>query len=124
MKVELRQLPNARLDFIPPMLARPVNKLPSGRDWLYELKLDGYRVLVLKQRRVITLFSRRRNNLTNRFPSIARASSFLPNKTILDGELVVLDDTGKPTFAALHKSRFTPDALYYYDDVASPHTRS
>jgi DNA ligase D-like protein (predicted ligase) len=114
MKVDLRLLPNARLDFVSPMLARPVNKLPSGAEWRYELKLDGYRALVLKSRDVITIFSRRGNNLTNHYPTIARACSFLPEGTMVDGELVVLDEGGKPSFSALQKSRFTPDALHFY----------
>jgi DNA ligase D-like protein (predicted ligase) len=114
MKLDLRELPDARLDFIAPMLARPVSELPSGAAWLYELKLDGYRVLVLKQRREVTLFSRRGNNLTAAFTPIARAFSFLPDKTIVDGELVVLDQAGKPSFSALQHSRFTPEALHFY----------
>ena len=114
MKVDLRQLPPARLDFIKPMLARPVDRLPSGADWVYELKLDGYRVLVLKKRGVVTIFSRRGNNFTEKYWTIANAFSFLQDDTILDGELVVLDDHGKPSFNALQHSRFTPDALYFY----------
>jgi DNA ligase D-like protein (predicted ligase) len=114
MTVDLQALPTARLDFIPPMLARLVDDLPSGADWLYELKLDGYRTLVLKKRGVTTLFSRRGNILSNKFPSIALAFSFLPEDTMVDGELVVLDDQGKPSFSALQNSRFTPEALYFY----------
>jgi DNA ligase D-like protein (predicted ligase) len=114
MKIDLKQLPRARLDFITPMLARPVAELPSGPDWLYELKLDGYRALVVKAGSVVTLYSRRGNNLNIRFPMIARACSFLPKDTIVDGEVVVLDDMGKPSFSALQHSRFTPDSLYFY----------
>jgi len=114
MKIDLRQLPNARLDFIKPMMARPVDRLPSGADWLYELKLDGYRALVVKKRGAVTLFSRRGNNLNGKFPRVAAAFSFLPDNTIVDGELVVLDEQGKPSFSALQNSRFTPDALYFY----------
>ena len=114
MKLDLRDLPTARLDFIPPMLARLVAQLPSGNDWLYEVKLDGYRALVLKTRGVVTLFSRRGNNLNAPFPTIARAFSFLPNDTMIDGELVVLDDQGKPSFSALQHSRFRPEALHFY----------
>ena len=114
MKVDLRQLPKSRLDFVKPMLARPVDRLPSGAGWLYELKLDGYRTLVVKQRRSVTLFSRRGNILNARFPTIASAFSFLPNDTIVDGELVVLDEQGRPSFSALQNSRFTPDALHFY----------
>jgi bifunctional non-homologous end joining protein LigD len=114
MKFDLRKLPPARLDFVKPMLARPVNSLPSGANWIYELKLDGYRALVLKTRGVVTVFSRRGNNLNVPFPSIARAFGFLPDDTIVDGELVVLDDRGKPSFSALQHSRFTPEMLHYY----------
>jgi bifunctional non-homologous end joining protein LigD len=114
MNIDLEQLPKARLDFVTPMLARPVNELPSGTGWLYELKLDGYRVLVLKSRGNVTLFSRRGNNLSNIYPTITRAFTFLPDNTMVDGELVVLDELGRPSFSALQKSRFTPDALHFY----------
>ena len=112
--VDLKQLPNARLDFVRPMLAKPVKELPAGPNWLYELKLDGYRVLVVKERGVVTLFSRRGNILTNAFPRIAGSFSFLTDNTILDGELVVLDESGKPSFAALQKHKFRPEALHFY----------
>ena len=114
MKIDLEQLPKARLDFMTPMLARPVNELPSGPGWVYELKLDGYRALVLKTGGITTLFSRRGNNLSNNYPTIVRAFSFLPDDTMVDGELVVLDEQGRPSFSALQKSRFTPDALHFY----------
>jgi DNA ligase D-like protein (predicted ligase) len=114
MSVDLRQLPKAPLDFIEPMLARLVTELPSGANWLYEMKLDGYRALVLKKRDHTTLFSRRGNVMNGPFPRIASAFSFLPNDTIMDGELVVLDDEGKPSFSALQHSRFTQNALYFY----------
>ena len=114
MKVDLEQLPKARLDFIKPMLAKPVDRLPSGGNWVYELKLDGYRTLAMKKRGVVTLFSRRGNNMNGPFPSIARALSFLPDDTIVDGELVVLDEDGRPSFNSLQHSRFTADALYFY----------
>src|SRR5215207_6796841 len=114
MKVDIQQLPKARLDFIKPMLARLVDRLPSGADWVYELKLDGYRALVTKKRGIVTLFSRRGNNLSAVFPTIAAAFSFLENDVIVDGELVVLDEEGRPSFSALQHSRFTTDALHFY----------
>ena len=114
MKVDLRQLPMARLDFIKPMLARSSDHLPSGGDWLYELKLDGYRALVMKKRGAVTLFSRRGNVLNVPFPTIVTAFGFLSDAAILDGELVVLDEDGRPSFSSLQHSRFTPDALHFY----------
>ncbi|HJT67260.1 MAG TPA: non-homologous end-joining DNA ligase [Pyrinomonadaceae bacterium] len=114
MKIDLRQLPPARLDFVKPMLAKPVSSLPAGANWVYELKLDGYRTLVLKDRSVVTLFSRRGNVMNVPFPSIARAFRFLPDRTMVDGEVVVLDDRGNPSFNALQHSRFTAESLYFY----------
>jgi DNA ligase D-like protein (predicted ligase) len=114
MKIDLEQLPKARMEFVEPMLAKPSGHLPSGTGWSYELKLDGYRSLVMKHNRRVTLFSRRGNSLNTKVPIIATAFSFLPEETIVDGELVVLDDVGRPSFSALQNSRFTPDALYFY----------
>ena len=114
MKIDLAQLPKARMEFIEPMLAKPSDHLPSGAHWTYELKLDGYRSLVMKHKGRVTLFSRRGNSLNTKVPSIAKAFSFLPDETVVDGELVVLDETGRPSFSALQNSRFTPDALYFY----------
>lgn len=96
------------------MMAKLTSRLPSGAGWLYELKLDGYRTLVVKKRSAITIFSRRGNILNGRFPSIVASFSFLPGDTIVDGELVVLDHQGRPSFSDLQNSRFTPEQLYFY----------
>src|ERR1041384_6162080 len=105
MKIYLQQLPKARLDFVKPMLAKSVDELPSGKHWIYEFKLDGYRALVMKKRRAITIFSRRGNNLNTAFASLVGAFTFLPDNIIIDGELVVLDEQGKPSFSALQHSQ-------------------
>jgi bifunctional non-homologous end joining protein LigD len=114
MKVDFRKLPPARMEFIAPMLARGVSSLPSGSNWVYELKFDGYRTLVLKDRGVVTLFSRRGNIMNVSFPSMPPAFNFLPDNTMVDGELVVLDKHGNPSFNALQHSRFNPAELYFY----------
>ena len=114
MKIDLQQLPKARLDFIKPMLAKSVDELPSGRQWIYELKLDGYRALVMKKRRAVTIFSRRGNNLNSMFAPLVSAFSFLPDDIIIDGEVVVLDEEGRPSFSALQHSQFTPESLHFY----------
>jgi len=114
MKIDLKQLPKARLDFIKPMLAKSVDELPSGKHWIYELKLDGYRALVMKKRRAVTIFSRRGNNLNSMFAPLVSAFSFLPDDIIIDGEVVVLDEEGRPCFSALQHSQFTPESLHFY----------
>jgi bifunctional non-homologous end joining protein LigD len=54
------------------MYARAVEKLPEGRDWLYEIKLDGYRCLAGRDSKGVILWSRRENLFTIQFPRIAR----------------------------------------------------
>jgi DNA ligase D-like protein (predicted ligase) len=68
----------------------------------------------MKRRREVTVFSRRGNKLNHQFPSIARAFSFLPDDTIVDGEIVATDDEGTPSFAALQKSQSSKAPLYFY----------
>ena len=65
-------LPPAKPHFVEPMYAKPVQSLPEGADWLYEVKLDGYRCLAGRNEHGVTLWSRKGNDFTNQFPHIAR----------------------------------------------------
>jgi DNA ligase D-like protein (predicted ligase) len=114
MKVDLKRLPKARLDFISPMLAKPTEQLPSGPDWVYEVKLDGYRTIVMKKRGRMTIFSRRGNVVNGRYPKMPASFDFLPDNTMVDGELVVLDAEGKPSFSALQHAAGSVTSLYFY----------
>jgi bifunctional non-homologous end joining protein LigD len=114
MKVSMNDLPKASIEFIEPMLAKNVEQLPTKGDWVYEVKLDGYRAQAIKKRNILTLFSRRGNNLNKRFPLISNAFDFLPNNTIVDGEIVALDEQGRPSFSALQNSLRRAQDLYFY----------
>src|SRR5437762_4478038 len=114
MKIDLETLPNASLGFIEPMLAKAVDSLPTKGNWLYEVKLDGYRAMAVKKRGQVTLFSRRGNALNRRFPTLPDAFDFLPEDSILDSEIVVLENTGKPSFSALQNSLGRANALFFY----------
>jgi bifunctional non-homologous end joining protein LigD len=73
-------------------------------DWLFELKLDGYRLIASKSRGEALLLTRNGNDYTSVFPEIARAVKALPaDDCIIDGEVVVLDDKGIPSFSRLQK---------------------
>ena len=54
--------------FIETMDCLPVSKLPEGPEWTYEIKLDGYRLEVVRSGRETTLYSRRQNVLNQKFP--------------------------------------------------------
>ena len=73
-------------------------------DWLFELKLDGYRLIASKSRGEALLLTRNGNDYTNVFPEIAKAVKALPcDDCIIDGEVVVLGDKGIPSFSRLQK---------------------
>ena len=83
--------------FIPPMMAKLVDKLPEGENWTYEVKWDGYRALLLKNRDHVQLRSRNDNNLTASYPTVhATALKLKAETALLDGEIVALDPKGKP----------------------------
>jgi bifunctional non-homologous end joining protein LigD len=98
------------------MAAQPVTGLPEGDEWSYELKLDGYRALLIKDGEKIELRSRNNKNLTRMYPALARAAQHLkPAQLVLDGEIVALDAQGRPSFQALqHRGEHPGRELVYY----------
>jgi bifunctional non-homologous end joining protein LigD len=99
------------------MYARLVNELPQGNEWLYEVKFDGYRCLAGRDSTGVTLWSRRGNLFTNQFPQIAEACEQLPPGTLVDGEIVALDESGRVSFNLLqhHRSKAQALLLYVFD---------
>jgi len=87
-----------KLDFVEPMLATATRQLPNGDDWVYEVKWDGIRVIIIRDENGVRLYSRAGNNISSKFPQIASAFMKWNKYFILDGEIVVLDDAGKPKF--------------------------
>jgi bifunctional non-homologous end joining protein LigD len=92
----------------------PVAKIAEGPQWTYELKLDGYRLEAVKTGGRVTLYSRRGNDLTHRFDYIAAALGSLPDDTVIDGELVALDEAGRPSFNLLHNFRSAAAHITFY----------
>jgi DNA ligase D-like protein (predicted ligase) len=100
--------------FIESMECLPVSEVPEGPEWTYELKLDGYRLEVVRTQKEITLYSRRRNILNKKFPYIAAALKGLPEDTVIDGELVALGNDGRPDFNMLQNFRSAEEKITYY----------
>ena len=107
-------LPPAKIRFIEPMYALAVQNLPQGQEWLYEVKFDGYRCLAGKDATAVTLRSRRENLFTKQFPHIAQACEQLPPNTLVDGEIVALDESGRVSFNLLQHHRSKAKALVFY----------
>ena len=103
--------------FIEPMLLLRTEKLPQGADWLYEIKLDGYRALAIKSGGKVQLRSRNDNDFTERYAPIASALRAMPDETVLDGEVTALDEEGRPSFNLLQNygSSKAPLVFFVFD---------
>jgi len=89
----LKSFPKTDASFIEPMECLPVLKIPEGPLWVYEAKLDGYReVGVNSEQGKPALFSRRGKSFDRKFPALSKELATLPRGTVIDGEVVALDD--------------------------------
>lgn len=114
---------------ITPMMATLAGKPPEGDDWLYEIKWDGVRAICYIENGQVQIYSRTGNRCTQQYPEL----SVLPNyisaaSAILDGEIAVVDDKGRPSFNLIqprisvsdpnsiaHLSRSNPVNLFLFD---------
>ena len=86
--------------FVPPQLSRPVEKPPSGAQWLHEIKLDGYRMAARIENGRVQLLTRTGLDWTDKYPSAIAALANLNVKTAyIDSALCGVDDAGLPSFA-------------------------
>ncbi|MGY5810218.1 non-homologous end-joining DNA ligase [Rhizobium sp. LEGMi198b] len=110
---------------VEPCLALLKPTVPQGPDWLYEVKLDGYRLAIHIEPKSIRILTRGGHDWTHRFPTIAAAARGLGITTaILDGEAVVLDEQGRSDFGALQRSlggrggkRISTESILYAFDL-------
>jgi bifunctional non-homologous end joining protein LigD len=89
---------------IQPMLATLVDTAFDDKDWLFEIKWDGYRAIAFVDNGQARLVSRNQNNLTSQFHEVAEAVTHVHARTaILDGEVVALDENGRPSFSLMQQ---------------------
>lgn len=112
-----------------PMLAETRAEPFSRPGWVFEVKLDGYRMRAVRAQGAGKLITRNGNDATAAFPELARALAALPfDKLLMDGELVILDEAGRPSFQRLqnrarisgipdirHAAVEMPGTLYLFD---------
>lgn len=103
----------SRLEFIEPRFPTLLEVPPQGDDWINDIKYDGWRTQIILEAGKARVFTRNGHDWTAKFRAIADAASEIDvASAILDGELVLFDDAGKPDYHGL-KSAVTkaPDRL-------------
>jgi bifunctional non-homologous end joining protein LigD len=104
--------------FIAPCLPTKTDKLPWGRQWLHEIKHDGFRVIARKKGPQVRLYSRPGNDLTHRFPLIVETLARLRSRScILDGEAVACDGNGVALFNLVRYRRHDERIFLYAFDL-------
>lgn len=98
--------------------------VPTGNNWVYEIKFDGYRIISEIDSQEVTLYTRNHQNYTSKFPTIKKSLTMLSQgrAMILDGEIVYSDETGKSNFFMLQnsiKSKDTSSVSYVIFDILS-----
>ncbi|MGA2354171.1 MAG: non-homologous end-joining DNA ligase [Terriglobales bacterium] len=97
---EARPMPKV----IRPMLATPIEKAFDNPDWLFEIKWDGYRAVAFIEDGNLRLVSRTQNDLTAQFRDLSSLPQFIKaDRAILDGEIVALDEEGRPSFSLMQQ---------------------
>jgi bifunctional non-homologous end joining protein LigD len=100
---------------VPPMMATIASELPIGAQWSYEVKWDGYRAELINDGTRTRLISRNLKNLTDDYPQIPAALHTVTKELVLlDGEIVALDEHGRPSFQALQHRSLKRSAVVYY----------
>lgn len=102
--------------FLTPMAALAVDALPEGPEWSYELKLDGYRALLMKDGTSIRIRSRNDKDLMPMYPAVvAAARRVRAEQAVIDGEIVAVDAQGRPSFQALqHRGTHQTHTVVFY----------
>jgi ATP-dependent DNA ligase len=104
--------------FIAPCLPTKTDKLPSGSQWLHEIKHDGFRIIARKTGAQVRLYSRPGNDFTRRFPLIVDALSRLRSRScIIDGEAVACGDNGVASFDLIRHHRANETIFLYAFDL-------
>lgn len=107
--------------FIKPMLAKETAEAFDDKDWVFEIKWDGYRAVAEKNQNDISLYSRNGISFKETYPVVSDQLKNIEGDAVVDGEIVVLDDEGKPDFQFLQHYSENQDrpVRYYIFDLLS-----
>ncbi|MGZ8559293.1 MAG: DNA ligase D, partial [Chitinophagaceae bacterium] len=105
--------------FITPMLAGIAKNPFDDKDWLFEIKWDGYRAIAEIEKEEIKFYSRNGIDFSERFPAIFQALKKIKHDAILDGEIVLLNEKNLPDFQKLqhYENHLNYPLIYYVFDI-------
>lgn len=103
------------LEYQEPMLAERVKKPFDNKDWIFEVKYDGYRIVAVINQQVVNLFSRNRISYTSKFGTVTEDLGKIKHSAVLDGEVIIEDSSGRSDFQLLQNYQKTgKGTLKYY----------
>src|SRR5579863_2330141 len=103
---------------IEPCLPSPAKRPPAGPGWIHEIKHDGFRLIARRDSAGVRLITRKGNDFTSRFPSIAMAVANLPARScVIDGEAIVCDESGLAVFELIRRQRTSTEAVHCAFDL-------
>ncbi|RYY33864.1 MAG: ATP-dependent DNA ligase, partial [Sphingomonadales bacterium] len=95
-------------------LATLVDSVPAGAGWLHEVKYDGYRTLIAIGGGAAKAYTRTGLDWSDRFATVVAAAAQFPGSALIDGEVVVLDRDGRPSFQALQAALKDGGDMHYF----------
>lgn len=102
-------------DYIPAMLAKETKQPFDDKDWIFEIKWDGYRAIAELNKTEVKLYSRNGNLFNAKYPEVVGALSKMDVNAVIDGEIVVMDEQGNPNFQLLQNyNNQKAYPIYYY----------
>ena len=100
-----------------PCIPTPGTKVPNSKNWIHEIKHDGYRLIVQRKDKRVRLWTRNGHDWSDRFPLIAEAALRNRNTSfVLDGEAVPLGVDGRSDFDGLHSRKHDAEVEFYAFD--------
>src|SRR5690606_29402507 len=92
---------------VKPMMATLIDKAFDSKDWIYEIKWDGFRALAEVNFNEVHIYSRNNLSFNDHFPDVVDSLSKLASKAVLDGEICAVDENGKASFQLIQNFRRT-----------------
>lgn len=111
----LKDTPKSKMPLkVTPMLSVLVAQPFNRPDWFFEIKWDGYRAIAFMKKKDVKLLSRNEKSFTAMFPEVIDDLKDLQLNAVIDGEVVILDESGKPQFQLLQNFQTTKKGMPFY----------